>query len=40
MTPNEARELEEMPLLDGLDKPRIPLNYVEVGSENDNNDES
>ena len=40
MTPNEARELEEMPLLDGLDKPRIPLNYTEVGSEKDNNDES
>ena len=40
MTPNEARELEEPPLLDGLDKPRIPLNYVEVGSENNKEDEA
>lgn len=40
MTPNEARELEELPLLDGLDKPRIPLNYVEVGSENNKEDEA
>ena len=39
MTPNEARELEELPLLDGLDKPRIPLNYVEVGADNNNNNE-
>ena len=39
MTPNEARELEEMPKLPGLDKPRIPLNYVEVGSENNNSNE-
>ena len=39
MTPNEARQLEQMVMLDGLDKPRMPLNYVEVGSENENNDE-
>jgi len=33
MTPNEARELEGMVKLPGLDTPRMPLNYVEVGAE-------
>ena len=33
MTPNEARELEGMKLLPGLDKPRIPLNYTTVGDD-------
>ncbi len=33
MTPNEAREQEEMELLPGLDKPRRPLNTVDVGEE-------
>ena len=37
MTPNEAREQEEMIKLPGLDKPRIPLNYVEVGEDEDKN---
>ena len=34
MTPNEAREQEEMKKLPGLDKPRRPLNTVDVGEEN------
>ena len=33
MTPNEARELEGMKRLDGLDEPRIPLNYTTVGND-------
>ncbi len=39
MTPNEARELEGMSKLEGLDKPRIPLNYTVVGEQakEDNN---
>ena len=37
MTPNEARELEGMKRLEGLDEPRIPLNYTTVG--NDENTE-
>ena len=37
MTPNEARELEGMKRLEGLDEPRIPLNYTTVG--NDDNTE-
>ena len=37
MTPNEARELEGMKRLEGLDEPRIPLNYTTVG--NDTNTE-
>ena len=36
MTPNEVRDQEEMQRLDGLDKPRRPLNYVEVGEETNN----
>ncbi len=36
MTPNEARELEEMPMLPGLDKPRRPLNTVDVGDDESN----
>ena len=34
MTPNEAREFEGMKRLDGLDEPRIPLNYTTVGNDN------
>lgn len=30
MTPNEARRMEEMRSLPGLDKPRMPLNYVTI----------
>ena len=37
MTPNEAREFEGMKRLEGLDEPRIPLNYTTVG--NDENKE-
>ena len=37
MTPNEAREFEGMKRLEGLDEPRIPLNYTAVG--NDTNTE-
>ena len=37
MTPNEAREFEGMKRLEGLDEPRIPLNYTTVG--NDTNTE-
>ena len=33
MTPNEARELEGMKRLPGLDEPRIPLNYTTVGDD-------
>ena len=33
MTPNEAREFEGMKRLEGLDKPRIPLNYTTVGND-------
>jgi len=33
MTPNEARELEGMRRLPGLDEPRIPLNYTTVGDD-------
>ena len=36
MTPNEARELEGMRRLPGLDEPRIPLNYTTVGEAGDN----
>ena len=36
MTPNEARELEEMPMLPGLDSPRRPLNTVDVGEDESN----
>jgi len=39
MTPNEARELEGMRRLEGLDKPRIPLNYTTVGDDDSNTDE-
>ncbi len=35
MTPNEAREFESMQILPGLDKPRIPLNYKTVGSDDE-----
>jgi HK97 family phage portal protein len=34
MTPNEAREFEGMKRLEGLDEPRIPLNYTTVGNDN------
>jgi HK97 family phage portal protein len=30
MTPNEARRLEEMKSLPGLDFPRMPMNYVQI----------
>ena len=33
MTPNEAREFEGMKRLEGLDMPRIPLNYTTVGDD-------
>lgn len=33
MTRNEARELEELNPLDGLDEPLVPLNMIEVGAE-------
>ena len=33
MTPNEAREFEGMKRLEGLDEPRIPLNYTTVGDD-------
>ena len=33
MTPNEAREYEGMKRLEGLDEPRIPLNYTTVGDD-------
>ena len=36
MTPNEARELEGMKRLPGLDEPRIPLNYTTVGNDANN----
>jgi len=36
MTPNEARELEGMRRLPGLDEPRIPLNYTTVGDDENN----
>ena len=39
MTPNEAREFEGMKLLDGLDKPRIPLNYTTVGDDGQKKEE-
>ena len=39
MTPNEAREFEGMKRLEGLDEPRIPLNYTTVGDADTNNDE-
>lgn len=35
MTPNEAREFEGLRKLDGLDEPRIPLNYTTVGGDDD-----
>ena len=35
MTPNEAREFESMQVLPGLDKPRIPLNYKTVGTDDE-----
>lgn len=38
MTPNEARELEDMVKLPGLDNPRMPLNYVEVNEETNKNE--
>jgi len=37
MTPNEARELEGLRRLPGLDEPRIPLNYTTVGEDSDQN---
>ena len=33
MTPNEARRLEEMSALPGLDAPRMPMNYVQIGED-------
>lgn len=33
MTPNEARRLEEMRALPGLDAPRMPMNYVQIGED-------
>ena len=33
MTPNEARELEDMNWLEGLDDPRMPMNMQRVGEE-------
>jgi len=36
MTPNEAREFEGMKRLEGLDEPRIPLNYTTVGNDANN----
>ena len=39
MTPNEARELEGMRRLPGLDEPRIPLNFTTVGDDDQNTDE-
>lgn len=36
MTPNEAREFEGMKRLEGLDEPRIPLNYTTVGNDENN----
>ena len=35
MTPNEARELEGLRRLPGLDVPRMPLNYTTVGGKSD-----
>lgn len=33
MTPNEARRLEEMKALPGLDSPRMPMNFVQIDDE-------
>lgn len=33
MTPNEARLLEEMKALPGLDSPRMPMNFVQIGED-------
>ncbi len=33
MTPNEARRLEEMKALPGLDAPRMPMNFVQIGED-------
>ena len=33
MTPNEARRLEEMRAMPGLDSPRMPMNYVQIGED-------
>lgn len=33
MTPNEARRLEEMRALPGLDSPRMPMNFVQIGED-------
>jgi len=33
MTPNEARRLEEMKALPGLDAPRMPMNFVQIGDD-------
>lgn len=33
MTPNEARRLEEMKALPGLDSPRMPMNFVQIGED-------
>jgi HK97 family phage portal protein len=35
MTPNEARRMEEMRTLPGLDAPRMPLNYVQINEDGD-----
>ena len=33
MTPNEARRQEEMRALPGLDAPRMPMNFVQIGED-------
>ena len=33
MTPNEARRLEEMSALPGLDLARMPMNFVQIGED-------
>ena len=33
MTPNEARSMEGMVKLEGLDSPRMPLNYAIIGED-------
>ena len=35
MTPNEARRMEELKTLPGLDAPRMPLNYVQINEDGD-----
>ena len=35
MTPNEARRMEELKALPGLDSPRMPLNYVQINEDGD-----